>query len=277
MEGAVFALLMALSELNQLPVADEGYSTSVPLATFRLFLAVGYIIGPLLGGLVLWLLVGLATSLYPDWWQVFSALARQLWRRDALVAIVVSVAASAATNRVLALLASRFHAYAGGDFGGAASLFNGAWPGLGSFLGGVQEALIAAVFAALVILVIRYGRDTGAWWLWLSGLLLLATLGPTGAHSVAEYAVGWAMHFIPLAITVGIMAVFLRDNAAAYLGTAFSVAIMHPLVTLFIQPPPFYRWNGIMLAVLGLLFLGWLGALGKKTIPVDTSQPTVHV
>jgi hypothetical protein len=274
--GAVFALLMVLSELNQLPIADEAYSTSLPLATFRLVLAVEYFIGPLVAGLLLWLLVGLATSLYPDGWQVFRAQARELWRRDVLVAIIVSVAASAATNRVLALWASRFHAYASIDFGGAAALFNGAWPGPGSFVGGLQAALIAAVLAALVIFVIRYARLTGAWWLWLTGVLLLASLGPTGAHSVAEYALGWTLHFVPLAMTVGIMATFLRGNAAAYLGTAFAVAIMQPLVTLFAQPPAFYRWNGMMLAILALLFLAWLVAFGKKPITVDGSQPTVH-
>jgi hypothetical protein len=276
MVGAALALVMVLSELNQLPVVDETYSTSLPLATFRLFVAVSYVIVPLLAGLVFWLLVGLATSLYPDAWQVFRARARQLWRRDVLVAIVVSVAASAATDHVLALLASRFHAYSAIEFGGEAGLFNGSWPGPGSFVGGLQAALIAAVLAALVIFVIRYARLTGAWWLWLTGVLLLASLGPTGAHSVAEYALGWTMHFVPLAMTVGIMATFLRGNAAAYLGTAFAVAIMQPLVTLFAQPPAFYRWNGMMLAVLALLFLAWLVALGKKPIPVDSSQPTVH-
>jgi hypothetical protein len=267
MVGAALALLMTLSELNQLPVMDQAYSTSLPLATFRLFLAVGYIVTPLLAGLLLWLLVGLATSLYPEGWQVFRARTRQLWRRDVLVAIVVSVAASAATNRALALLASRFHAYAGIEFGEATSLFNGSWPGPGSFLGGLQGALVAAVVTALVIFVIRYARDAGTWVLWSGGLLLAVSLGPTGAHSVAEYAVGWTMHFIPLAITVGIMVAFLRGNTAAYLGTAFFVTILQPLVTLFAQPPAFYRWNGIMLAVLAVLFLGWLVTLGKKLIP----------
>ena len=276
MVGAALTLVMVLSELNQLPVMDEMYSTSLPLATFRLFMAVGYVVGPLLVGLMFWLLVALATSLYPDAWQVFRARARQLWRRDVLVAIIVSVAASAGTQRLLALLASRFHAYTTIEFGGASGLFNGSWPGPGSFLSGFAGALGTAVLAALVIFVIRYARATGAWLLWSGGLLLLVNLGPAGAHSVAEYAVGWTVHFVPLAITVGIMAAFLRGNVAAYLGTAFSIAIMQPLVTLLAQPPAFYRWNGIILAVLALLFLAWLVALGRKPTPVHSSQPTLH-
>jgi membrane protease YdiL (CAAX protease family) len=275
MVGAAFAFLMALSELNQLPVVDQSYSTSLPLATFRLFVAVGYVTGPLVAGLVLWLLVGLATSLYPDGWQVFRAQARQLWRRDAFVTIIVCLAASAATNRVLALLASRFHAYAEIEFGGAVGLFNGSWPGPGSFLGGLEGALAAAVLATLAIFVIRYAHAANAWWLGSGALLLLASLGPTGAHSVAEYAVGWTMSFVPLAITVGIVAAFLRGNVAAYLGAAFSVTVMQPIVTLFVQPPAFYRWNGIMLALLALLFLVWLAALGTRPLAMDSSQPAV--
>jgi hypothetical protein len=67
------------------------------------------------------------------------------------------------------------------------------------------------------------------------------------------------------------MVAFLRGNAAAYLGTAFAVTITQPLVTLFAQPPAFYRWNGIMLAVLALIFLGWLIAVWKPA-PVDSSR-----
>jgi hypothetical protein len=139
----------------------------------------------------------------------------------------------------------------------------------------LEAALGGAVLAALVIFVIRYARSTGVWWMWSGGLLLLASLGPVDAHSVAEYAVGWTTHFVPLVVTVGVMVTFLRGNAAAYLGAAFSIAIMQPLVTLFTQPPAFYRWNGVMLAVLALLFLGWLVAVGKKPVLVDSSQPAV--
>jgi membrane protease YdiL (CAAX protease family) len=265
--SAAFAVLLALSELNQLSIVEQRYDTSLPLGTFRLLMAVGYIVGPLVGGLLLWLLAGLAASFYPDAWQVFRARSRQLWGRDAVVAIVVSVAAGAATNRVLALLASRFHAYVPPEFGGAIGLFDGSSPGLGSFLGTFEGALLAAVGAALVIFIIRRARAAGVGWLWLAGLLLLVSLGPAGAHSIPEYGVGWIMHFVPLALAVGIMAVFLRSNVAAYLGAAFCVAVIQPLVTLLGQPPAFYRWNGVLLAVLALAFLAWLLAVGQKSQP----------
>jgi membrane protease YdiL (CAAX protease family) len=272
--GAVFALVVAFSELNQLPVTEQSYPTSLPLATFRLFLTVVYVITPLGGGLMLWLLSGLATSLFPDAWQILRARARRQWSRDALIAIVVSVAASAATNRVLALLASRFRAYAPLEFGTASGLLNGSWPGLGSFLSAFQGALLAPVAVGLVIFAIRYARAAGAAWLWSSVLLLLVSLGPARAHSIPEYVVGWTLHFVPLALTAGIMAAFLRNNVAAYLGTAFCVVIMQPLVTLLTQPPAFYRWNGVLLAVLALVFLLWLLAPGKKPMPAGDSLAT---
>jgi len=268
--GAAFALVLALAELNQLPIVEQRYDTSLPLATFRLFVAVGFVIGPLLGGLLLWLLAGLAASSFPDAWLIFRAPSRRLWRRDALVAIVVSVVAGGATNRVLALLASRFHAYAPVEFGAATDLFNGSSPGLGTFLGTLWRAFFAVVVTGLVIFVIRHARAVRVWWLWSGGLLLLVSLGPAQAHSIPEFAVGWVMHFVSLALAVGILTAFLRNNVAAYLGAAFCAAIMQPLVTLLAQPPAFYRWNGVLLALLALAFLVWLLAIGAK--PVDNLQ-----
>jgi hypothetical protein len=153
-------------------------------------------------------------------------------------------------------------------------LFNGSSPGLGSFLSALQAALVVGAVAALVIFVIRHARTARVAWLWLGGLLLLVSLGPAHAHSIREFMVGWTMHSVPLALTVAITAVFLRSNVAAYLGTAFCVAVIQPLITLFTQPEAFYRWNGVLLAVLAAAFLAWLLAVGTRQ--VDDLQPTAN-
>ncbi len=269
--GAALALLLALAELNQLVVIEQSYNTSLPLGTYRLLMAIGLTIGPLVAGLVGWLLVGLVTGLYPDAWQLLRAQSRSLWRRDAAVAIIVSVAASVATNRVVALVAGRFHAHAPIDLGFASETFNGSLPGAGSFLGAVQAALVASIVAALAIFVLRFARAAGSLWLWLGALLLLVSLGPAHAHSIREYLVGWVMRVLPLALAVGITAAFLRGNVAAYLGAAFCVTLVQPLVTLFLQPSRYYQWNGALLIFLALVFVGWLLAVGGK--PAEAGSP----
>src|SRR5438093_12747987 len=106
------AALMALVELNRLSVMDVRDTPSIPLSTYRVFVALGFLIVPLVVGLLCWLLVGLATSLYPNAWRIFDASVRRVWRRDAAVALVVGVAAAAGLHRLAAVVRGRLHAYA---------------------------------------------------------------------------------------------------------------------------------------------------------------------
>jgi hypothetical protein len=85
------------------------------------------------------------------------------------------------------------------------------------------------------------------------------------------------MHFVPLALAIGVIAVFLRNNVAAYLGAAFSVGVIQPLLTLLSQPPALYRWNGVILAVLALAFLAWLLAVGTRVGPPEAGVATEGV
>ncbi len=263
--GAVVAAAWALSELNQLSVLDRQYETSISLTAFWLRLGVGLVIVPLLGGLLGWLVVGLATSLYPDAWRVFRSAARRLWRRDAAVAMIVSLAAVAAIARLDDLLASHFHAHAPVRIDLLPDFFDSAWPGAGFFLRGLVSSVFAlphsvfsAPLAALAIYAVRLGVTRRAWWFWMGGLLLFINLGPSEAHSVPEFLLGWAMGFVALAATVGIISAFFRDNVLAYLATAFCLPLADPIVELLSQPAAFFRWNGLLLAGLAAITLGWL-------------------
>ena len=114
----------------------------MPLTVWKLQLAVGVIVVPLLEGLLAWLLIGSAASLYPDAWKVFSGAARRVWRRDALVALVLSLAAGAGLARVDALLTSVFHAYAPINDELFPATFSTHWPAAGFFLSHLTRTLL---------------------------------------------------------------------------------------------------------------------------------------
>ena len=99
--GVLVALLALLGALNNLPLVYGSYDTSRPLAVWNTVLAVGVIVVPIVGGLLAWLLIGCAVSFYPDAWKVLSGAARRVWRRDALVALVLSLAAGAGLARLV--------------------------------------------------------------------------------------------------------------------------------------------------------------------------------
>jgi hypothetical protein len=263
--GAVIFALVILSELNQWPGLDRQYVTSIPLSTWRLFMAVGLVVVPLLAGLLCWLLVGLAASLYPEAWQLLRGSARRVWRRDAVVCMVLVLAAGAALNKLGALFASRFHVFAPVDIEGFPELFNAALPGAGFFLRALELSVVFVCGLGLAIYIIRFGWIKRTWWLWAGILLGLVGMGPAGAHSVREFLAGWVMSFVPLAVAVAIFFWFFRNNLLAYLSAAFCLQVAQPLVSLLSQQAAFYRYNGLLLAVLAFLLLVWLLLVGGQS------------
>ena len=261
--AAAVLVLIALGELNQLVKLYRAYSTSQPLSTFWIFNLAGLLVLPLLGGLAAWLLTGLATSLYPDAWRLLRGCARRRWRRDAAIAIVVSLAGAVALSRLTALVAERFHSYAPVQVDLVPDMFDASWPGVGFLLRGVLSGLSVPAMAAVLIYLLRVGWARRAWWLWLGGLLLLVSLGPSFAHSLPEFFVGWGLSLLSLMGTVGLVALFFRNNILAYVGAAFCLPLAQPLVELLCQPAAFFRWNGLILGVLMLAVLAWLLPSGK--------------
>jgi hypothetical protein len=256
--GALVAILMLLATLNQLQLFDRGYDTSIPLASFHLQVAVSVMVIPLVMGLGAWLLVGLAASFHPDAWKLFRRSARRVWRRDAWVVVILSLAAGAGLARLDALLANVFHAYAPITVELFPRAFDTTWPTLGFLLPGLIWSLIYAALVGLVIFVVRMGWNLRAGWLWAGVALMLVSLGPARAHSLAAYAVGWVENFLPLVVAVGLIALFLRNNILGYVAVSFCTQLAGPLVVSFWQPNAFFRWNGVALGLLGVLVLIWM-------------------
>jgi len=263
--GALIATLMLLSGLNQWPGMDRQYATSIPLSTWRLFEVVGLVVGPLLGSLLCWLLVGLATSLYPETWNLLRSGGRRLWRRDAVVCVVLALAAQSGLDKLGDLFVSRLHAFAPVDIEVFSSMFNAAYPGAGFILRALVWSFVYLSGLGVAIYVIRLGWTKRAWWLWAGILLGLVGLGPPSAHSLPEFFGGWVLTFVPLAVGAAMVYWFFRNNLLAYLGAAFCLQVAQPAVSLLSQHVAFYRSNGLLLLLLALLFLGWLFLAGRES------------
>ena len=262
--GVVLAGLMVLMELTTLPLLYQNYSTSISLNNYWIRVGVSLAVVPLLMGLAGWLVVALVTSLYPDAWGIFQGPARRVWRRDAVIAMILSVAAAAGTLQMNTLISDRFHAFAPVSFGIVPSLFDTSSPGIAVMLHALIFTVLYAAIAGILIYLGRSGWSRRAWWIWPAALLVLASLGPAGAHSVREYVAGWVMGVLPLAAAVVIAVWFCRSNFLAYVGAIFCLQIVAPLTQLLSQPSMFFRWNGAVLLVLCLLVLAWMVVAGGK-------------
>lgn len=254
----VLAIILALEELNGLPSIARHYDTSISLSSFRLEIGVSFLVVVIGGGALLWLMAALATSLYPQSWQVLHGASRRIWRRDAILALVVALAVASGLDRLLGRLASHFHAYLPVSFSGHSAMLDAWSPGFGVFFRAVFFGVAGAAALGIVIYGVCLGWRRRAWWFWLGVALVLVALGPMGAHSYAQFALGWLNRFIPLAAAVAILALFFRDNPLAYVATAFCSVAAGPLFDLCSQPAVFYRRNGALLALLGAVALIWM-------------------
>lgn len=262
--GALLGVAFLISELNALGLMAEQYTTSLPWSTFELFIVVGYVVVVLVVALFAWVAAAFAISLYPDSWRLLRSAARRVWSRDAALITVLTLAVGAGLGNLSALVFSHFHAYAsvGGDVLNPA--LDTALPGVSFLLHGISSAVLSTAALAVLIYLLSQGWQRREWWLWLGLALLIVSAGPSDAHSVGEFLTGWAVSMVGLLVAFVVLAFFLRDNVAAYLAVAFAVPLAEPLVQLLRDPVPFYRWNGVALAVAAVLLLVWL-LLPRKT------------
>ncbi len=256
--GVGVTMLFLASTLNEISMFDQNYDTLSPLNLFYVQVGVSVIVIPLVMGLIAWLLLGLAASFYPAAWGLWRGPARRVWRRDALVVGILSVATGAGLARLEALLTNFFHAYAPINYDFFPPTFNTLSPALGFFLPALARSLIYAALVGIAILVVRLGWKLRAWWLWVGIALLLVSLGPTQAHSVGAYAAAWVENFLPLVAVVVGVGLFLRDNILAYVLVIFCAQVGEPLVKSFTQPSSFFLWNGAVLALLSAAVLAWM-------------------
>jgi len=271
--AGVVLLALAAAQVNQFSRIFQSYNTSIPLSTFWISTAAGLFIVPLAGALAAWVLIALAASLYPDSWRIFQASARRVWRRDAAVAIALSLAATFGLNRLGALLYNRFHTYAPVRIDLGEHLLDSFLPGAGFLFRGLIYALFLPALAAIVIYLVQYGLKRRAWWLWGAGALLVVSVGPPGAHSLAEFLMGWMVGFLKVLVTVGLVVFFFRNNPLAYLGAAFGLIVAPPLVSMLGQPAAFCTWNAALLALLSVALFTWLlGGLAGRFAGAPPAQ-----
>lgn len=272
--AAAVGVAFLLSALNALDLVKQNYPTSLPLSTFDLFIVIAYLIGSLALALLAWVTAALVVGLYPDAWRVFSASGRRVWARDAAVALTLTLAVGAALANLSALVFGHFHAYApsGGTF--VSPSLGATSPALAFLLPSIYSyAVFSVAGIALIICLVTMGWRERAWWLWIGVILLLVVRGPAGAHSLGQFLVPWSIGVVELLAAFAVIALLMRDNASAYLGVAFTLPLVGPVVELFRDPVPYYRWNGVLLALLAAIFLAWLLLPRTRAVAAPYSQP----
>lgn len=261
----LLSLAVAAGTLMQLPTFERQYDTSIPLSAFHLTATVGIFVTSLLTGLILWLLIGLCTSLYPEAWRIFGNSPREC-KRDAVFCALLVVSAVAAASRIDGLLTDSFHRIAPANVDLVPDALDAYLPGLTFLLRGLAYSALLATFVGMLICIVRIGASRRTWWFRAGLVLVLVALGPATAHSLPEYLVAWSMRFIPLTLVVFIVVEFVRNNVLAYAVAALALAVFNPAVSLFSQTAPYYEWNGALLVGLLLVIYLAISRMGAARI-----------
>jgi membrane protease YdiL (CAAX protease family) len=256
--GAVLGVAVFLSELNGLPNIERSYNTSIPLGTFWLQAGIGLVLVPIMAALGLWLMVALAFSLFPNTQYLLHRRDVRPWRRDAALAVILSLAIIASISKVEAILTWFLPTYFPPQIDLAPGSLDTWSPAFAVFLSALSGAVSAAAVLALIIAIFRSGWTRRAWWMWAGCLLFLVSVGPASAHTVRQFLVVWIYGLASLAIVVWIVATFFRANPLAYLASIFCIIVAKPIVELLSQGARIYHANGLLLGVLSMIVLGWL-------------------
>jgi len=271
------ATIVLLSELNAFPTIEQSYSTSISLGTFWLQTGVGLVLVPILSGLGVWILVALALSLFPAAQGLLRRSAASAWRRDAAVAVILSLAMVAAFDKLGAILTSLLPTYFPPQIDLDANYLTAWSPALGALFSAVLAAVVATAMVGLAMAIFQSGWSRRAWWFWVALFLLVVAVGPAQAHLVREFLAVWIYRALSFAITLLIMAGFFRDNGLAYLATVFCLLVAKPTENLLSQAAKVYQWNGLLLGGLSLMILTWLlldrkMADGRADPPVQSTS-----
>jgi len=184
--------------------------------------------------------------------------ATRAWRRDAAIAVILTLTMSFAFRNLHALLTLRLPTYFVPDINLFPEHLETWSPGLAFLYSAIIGSVLAIATLAVVIAVFRSGWSQRAWWVWAALLLLIVSLGPSHAHSVRGFLIVWIYQAVSFVAFVWIIAAFYRDNALAYVAAIFAMLVVSPVIQLLSQAASLYRWNGLLLGALSLAILGWL-------------------
>jgi membrane protease YdiL (CAAX protease family) len=270
--AAIGVGLFLLSSLNGLSTFERGYNTRLTLTIFTITQLFGTIVGGLGIGLAIVSMLGIATSLYPDWPQRLRGARRSPELRDALWGVGLLLVANQSWNHLSAYVQNRFVAYNPSPGYALPSGIDQYLPLLGGLMAGLGMALATPIIAGILL---YYGREVIKkrlyWILFALGLGLLFS-GSNSVHA-GEFYFAFANFLASLAFLVASVTLLLRKNLLAYVLMGFT-SLFSTVKNLGELASPAYQIQAGALLFCGLLLIFYLWWRIGKVPPAPTlAQP----
>ena len=245
-------LLQILSSLNALPSLFQDYPTSLAPNVFVVRSMSSLLIRHIFQFLYLVVLFGLVSSLYPECWWMFRKENRPRFSRDALLLSLTILVGAFGLGRISDILVQRFHQFALLPAFALLPEVNHFLPAFSLFTRSVHSSLVYTSMLAIVIYIFQHVLKKPSSRLLLFFLILLSLLSEE-ASGWGEFAFGLATQAFVLLLLLTLIRFFLRQNFPAYLATVLFLSLCHSGYELLSQSSRFFKWNGAMLLILGIL------------------------
>ncbi len=264
-------LVQILVQLNALPVLFRSYDTSVAPRIFVVEYLSQFLTAQILQWLFFTLLIGLASSLYPDCWRLLNRRSRSPYAREALwIAGSLAVAAFGVAS-LESWFIQRFHQYALLPSLPLLDEVNHVVPALSVLARVLQTSIVySAVLGIFFFVLLHVSEKRGGRLLFLA--LTLLSLLPMSAVAPGEWIMALGVRLVLLIIVLCLAQFISRNNVLAYLLSIVVLALSRSGVELLWQSSVFLQWNGLLLLVmLGLIALR-LVMEAKKHDPEPVSE-----
>ena len=250
--SAGLALLQIVSSLNGLPSLFQHYPTSQAPNIFIVSSMSNLLISHIFQFLYLVLLFGLSSSLYPECWWMFRKDNRRRFSQDALFLSLTILVGAVGVARISDMLVQPFHQFALLPAFALAPEVNHFFPAFSLFTRSVHSSLVYASMLAIVIYILQHVlKKSFSRGLFL--FLILLSLLPGEANSRGEFVFSLATQAFLLLLVLTLIRFFLRQNFPAYLATFLLLSLCRSGYELLSQSSSFFKWNGAVLFILGIL------------------------
>jgi membrane protease YdiL (CAAX protease family) len=247
-------ILQLLSHLNAVPVLFRNYPTSLSPNVFIVSSVSNTLISQIIQFLSVVLLVGLASSLYPDCWSTFRKRNRIRFSADALLLALTVLVAIAGLSKVSGIMTDRFHQIALVPAFPILEEIDHFVPALTSLSRSLYTCVVYTSILALVLYILQNVLKKSYSRIFLL-LLILVGLLPGEASTLGELGFALATRSILLVLVLTLIHFFLRGNFLSYLSLLLFVSLFQAAHGLWSQSASFFKWNGAALLFVGAVLI----------------------
>ncbi len=259
--GIVPVIIMALNGINFFDAILVSYGVTTPFQMFITQRLLGFIQNLVIIYLVWFLGTALLLGCYPKALADFRGVNRRAAGTDNLVAVFLGICFAVLLMTVKSALQTAFPAWIPFARISISGVLARPIPFLAQFSSGLTGTLFLLIMVGFGIYLWKNVLLKS--WMRILAILLFLFAFTGAAQDLGEIALAWMGSILLLVLFVFMVVLYLRNNAVAYVSTAFGIVMYRGVMNL-ITPGSVAVSHGIVVMALGLIVILWM-VIGRRS------------